>query len=156
MLIIGKKKIQPIDLLSDKFLFGHRIELGKLIASGEDNNLIDGVMFALYEVKIRPIHYPIVYNHVKEVLEKLKVWTDKERALEYVPTPEEREAGINVISEKVKEFATIDAIATRMHISHNDALALPYSIVFLMLQKDLEQSKFERRLNKIYERKYKK
>jgi hypothetical protein len=97
-----------------------------------------------------------VYEYVKDVITKLNTWSEKEKALHYEPTAEEVRAGINQISEKLQEFATVDAIAKRMHISHDETLRLPYSTVYMMLLADLEHSKFERRLNKIYENKYKK
>jgi hypothetical protein len=154
-MLIDKKNIKTIDILSENFTFGQRIALNQISEYTKDFELIEGIIYALYEVKIKKSDYAKVYLHVREVLQKLSVWVEKEKLLKYEPTPEEIRAGINKISEKLGDFATVDAIAKRMHISHQNAIDLPYSTVFLMLLSDLEHTKFERRLNKIYEQKHK-
>ncbi|MDR2066109.1 MAG: hypothetical protein LBP85_10445 [Prevotellaceae bacterium] len=152
---INGKKITEIDILSERFTFGQRLEFNRLSELTYDHQIIEAVIYVLYEIKVKPEYYVSVYGHVKDVLTKLNIWNEKEKALQYEPTPEEIRAGINQISDKLKEFATVDAIAKRMHISHDDSLKLPYSTVYMMLLADFEHSKFERRLSKIYENKYK-
>ena len=152
---IGLKRLQPIDVRSDKFLLWHRLQLGELLNTQNEVAIFEGVVRILYGIGIKPKHYSRFYNHVKNVLDGLAFWVEKEKALKYEPTSEERQAGIDKIGKKVKEFGTIDAIARRMHISHDEALKLPYATVYLMLLNDLEQSKFERRLQKIYSKKHK-
>lgn len=152
---IGLKQVQLIDVRSDKFLLWHRLQLGEVLNSQNEVAIFEGVVRVLYNVNIKPKHYRRFYNHVKDLLNGLAFWIEKEKALKYEPTLEERQAGIDQIGKKVKEFGTIDAIARRMHINHNEALRLPYATVYLMLLNDLEQSKFERRLHNIYSKKHK-
>jgi hypothetical protein len=69
------------------------------------------------------------------------------KKLKYTPTAGEKAAGIDKLSV-FKEWGTIDEIAQRMKILHDDVLKLRYNDVFLMQWKDLEQRKFERRYHK--------
>ena len=144
-----------MDVRSDKFLLWHRLQLGELLNTQNEVAIFEGVVRILYNIHIQPKLYRRFYDHVKAVLDGLAFWVEKEKALKYEATPEEKQAGIDQIGKKVKEFGTIDAIARRMHISHDDALKLPYATVYLMLLNDLEQSKFERRLHKVYSKKQK-
>jgi hypothetical protein len=153
-MFIGFKHINLIDVSSEKFTFGQRIFLGK-IDTTSSHKIIEQVMSVLYGVKVKPWQYKSVYAHILDVLNKLNKWSEIEKALNYEPTAEEKQAGIKQITDKLQDFATVDAIAKRMHISHDNAMKLPYAIVFQMLQSDLEHSKFERRLSKVYEQKYK-
>ena len=152
---VGLKRIQLTDVRTDKFLLWHRLQLGELLNTQNEVAIFEGIVRVLYGIHIQPKHYHRFYNHVKDVVDGLAFWMEKEKALCYEPTPEERQAGIGEIGKRVKEFGTIDAIARRMHISHDDALKLPYATVYLMLLNDLEQSKFERRLQKVYSKKQK-
>lgn len=152
---VGLKRIQLTDVRSDKFLLWHRLQLGELLNTQNEVAIFEGIVRILYGIHIQPKHYRRFYHHVKEVIDGLAFWMEKEKALKYQPTPEERQAGIEELGKRVKEFATVDAIARRMHISHDDALKLPYATVYLMLLNDLEQSKFERRLQKVYSKKVK-
>lgn len=144
-----------MDVRSDKLLLWHRLQLGELLNVQNEAAIFEGIVRILYRISIKPKHYRRFYYHVKDVLGGLAFWVEKEKALKYEPTPEERQAGIDQIGKSVKEFGTVDAIARRMHISHDDALKLPYATVYLMLLNDLEQSKFERRLHKVYSKKHK-
>ncbi len=152
---IGLKRVHPLDVRSDKFLLWHRLQLGEVLNTQNEVAIFEGIIRVLYRINIKPKHYRRFYYHVKDVLSGLAFWVEKEKALKYEPTPEERQAGIDQIGRKVKEFGTIDAIARRMHISHDEALKLPYATVYLMLLNDLEQSKFERRLHNVYRKKHK-
>lgn len=71
----------------------------------------------------------------------------------YNPTPEEKRAGIDKLSYGV--FGTMDQIAQRMHISHDEVENLPEIRVFAMLKKDFETAMYQRRLQKEYNRKHK-
>ena len=147
--------MMPLDVRSDKFLLWHRLQLGEALSLQSEAAIFEGVIRVLYAVNISPKHYRRFYNHVKDVLDGLAFWVEKEKALKYEPSQEERQAGIDQLGKKVKEFGTVDAIARRMHISHDDALKLPYATVYLMLLNDLEQSKFEKRLHNVYSKKHK-
>ena len=72
----------------------------------------------------------------------------EQKHLDYKPEKDEISAGIDKLSQ-FKEWGVIDTIAQRMHILHDAVTELRYNDVFLMLWKDLEQSKFEKRLMKI-------
>lgn len=147
------RTLRPIDVLSDAFLFGHRLAIGKLVAGFDELALFKGTIEALHDFTPQTKHFGKLYPYVVYVLDGIRQWAEREKQLHYEPTAEEKQAGIAELSKKLKEFSTIDAIAKRMGISHDDALQLPYATVYMMLLKDLEQSKFERRLQKVYERK---
>lgn len=147
--------IQPMDLFGEHFTLGHRLALGNAVQSQKEYEILKDMISALHEVKIKPRHIKRMIKYFREILEKLEKWIEREKQLQYDPTPEEVQAGYNEIGKKLKDFSVVDAIALRMGISHDDALQLPYTTVYMMLLKDLEQSKFERRLQKVYERKHK-
>lgn len=149
------KTIRPIDLLSENFTFGQRLALANAIRSESPFEIMQQVFKVMHNVAIKPRDVKKLFNYFQDILEKLEKWCEREKVLNYEPSAEEKQAGIKQLGEILKEFGQIDAIATRMHISHDAVLQLPYTTVFMILRKDLEQSKFERRLNKVYERKWK-
>lgn len=143
-----------MSLMDEAFTFGHRIALGQLVESGvDDYELMRKTMELLHQHKLRRREIRKLLDYFEAVLVQLKDWSVKEQSLQYEPTPEERQAGLLELGKQLKEFSTVDAIATRLHISHDDALRLPYGTVYMMLLKDSELHKFERRLHKIHERK---
>ena len=149
------KSLKPIDLLSERFTFGHRLALVSAVQNESPFEVMRLCIEVLHNIKVKPRHIRKLFNYFQDVLEKLYQWCEREKLLHYEPTAEEKQAGIKELGDILKEFGQVDAIATRMHISHDEALQLPYSTVFMILRKDLEQSKFERRLQKVYERKWK-
>lgn len=149
------KKIQPVDLFTERFTFGHRLALGTALQQKSPYDIMQQIMSVLHGITIQPRHVRRLYNYFQDILEKLEKWCEREKLLHYEPSAEEKQAGIKQLGEILKEFGQVDSLAVRMHISHDDVLKLPYSTVFMILRKDLEQSKFERRLHKVYERKWK-
>lgn len=150
------RRIKIKDLSGSNMKFGERISIGLAFEEETDSTRLKEVVRRLYGVDLKAKHFKYFTSHLKDIGELLAQWISKEKTIKYTPTPEETEAGISSIGEKLQHFSTIDAIAKRMTISHNQALEIDYSVVFLMLQSDLEQAMFNRRLHKVYSAKAKK
>ena len=71
------------------------------------------------------------------------------------PTPEEAEAGADQIGKDVGTFATIDYIAKRCSISHDQAAEMSWRRVYAMMVLDRDNELFRRRLQKVYQNKNK-
>lgn len=138
----------------ERFLFWHRINLGHLVDQKDELFLFKNSFKLLYDYDITPADYYTYFNVYEKVVRGIEYWLDKEKELKYEPTSEEKKAGIEDISKKLKEFSTIDAIALRMHISHDDVLKIPYATVYLMLLNDMEVFKYQKRLTKIQQQKH--
>jgi hypothetical protein len=147
------KSIKPIDILGGEFSFGQRLAIAEALQKNKTFDVFKNCIKALHNIKPAKRHVKKLYNYFSDILLKTKVWVEREKTLKYQPSPEEKQAGISNLNDMLKEFGQIDAIAVRMRIKHDEVLQMPYSTVFMIMRKDLEQAKFERRLQKIYEQK---
>jgi len=87
---------------------------------------------------------PIVATFWKE----LKELDARDMMLNYVPTSEEVQAGIDKLT-KLGIFATLDNLSQRERKDRKEILKMPYSEVFAVLLKDKETNDFNSRLQKI-------
>lgn len=94
-------------------------------------------------------HY--IKEDFEDMLEGLKIWIDSEAEyLHYEPTPEEISAGINQLK---CPLSTAVSIGKDFGLMPNDVLERPYSEIFTILWSNNENAKFEKKLQKIMNRK---
>lgn len=69
------------------------------------------------------------------------------------PTAEERQAGVEEIGRSVGSFATIDHLARRCGLTHDQAFELKWKRVLAMYMLDRDAELFRRRLTEVYRKK---
>ncbi len=146
-----------IDIRAGKMTFGQRIELGKIFQSEESEvSKFELVFECLHEYRPDVKDYKKLFGYFEEIIEGVRFWIEHETALlKYEPTSEELSAGVKELSQRIGEFGTIKALAKNYSKDPDEILAWEYAKVFGILYTDLEESKYQRRYNKIMERKYK-
>jgi hypothetical protein len=145
-----------IDVKGGKLTYGQRIELGKIFEKSTDEIfLFKGIFSVLhgYSPKIREFKKLLPY--FESIIEGLEHWLEAEKALNYEPSTEEKQAGIIELGKKIGEFGTIKALAKNYGKEPDEILKWEYGKVFGILYTDLEEFKFQKRYNEVIERKYK-
>lgn len=89
-------------------------------------------------------------NFVKSELERINRLLASARV---EPTAEERQAGVEEIGREVGSFATIDHLAKRCGITHDQAFELKWKRVLAMYMLDRDSELFRRRLTEVYRNK---
>ena len=149
--------LSKIDIKSGKLSYGQRIELGKIFqADANDVEKFNKTFECLHQYTPKVADYKTLIDYFKEIIDGVHFWIEREKLLKYDPTPEETQAGIVSFCEKVGEFATIKSIAKTYGKDPDEIMDWEYGKVFGILYTDMEESKFQKRLNKVFERKYKK
>ena len=150
-------KLEKIDIKAGKMTFGQRIELGKIFqGEGSDVEKFNQTFKCLhgFQPKVKEFKELIAYFH--EILEGIRFWIEQEgHLLKYEPTAEELSAGIRQLSARIGEFGTIKALAKTYGRDPDEILQWEYSKVFGILYTDLEEHKYQKRFNKLTEKKYK-
>ena len=140
--------IEKIDISAGKFTYAQRIELGKIltnIATHEIEKLKQTIRCLHgFELMITPDNAVFYADYFEEILEGVLSWIEKEKMLQYKPTPEEVKAGIKDLSEKIGDFGTIKALAKEYNRDPDEILQWEYGKVFGILYTDYEQYKFQK------------
>lgn len=150
--ISWRRTVRKMDILGGDFLYKHRLALGKL-AQEDELAFFEGAVSELHGFTPKPMHYPKLAAYLQEIISGLNTWVEREKQLHYEPTSEERQAGIAELGRKLGEFSTIDTLSQRQRIPHDAVLEMDYITVYMMLLKDLELGKLERRIANVYEKK---
>ena len=142
-----------LDLLQESF--GTRIELGKLFEKSATDPIAcyKGVMRIFGKSdRLTRSGYKFFY----EVVQSMERLARQEKImLKNEPTAEERSAGITDYLKNVGEMATIKSLAKQYSKDTDEILQWKYGKVFGILYADLEESKFQRRYDKVIEQKMK-
>ena len=147
-----------VDIKGGKLTFAQRIELGEIFGNGElsEAEKFERAIKCICGKKPTPKQYGQYVNNFRAIVEGLQYWCEAEaRMLHSEPTAEERSAGIEEYSKSIGVFGTVKAIAKTFGQDPDDVLQWEYGKVFSILYTDLEDYKYQRRLNKVIERKYK-
>jgi len=147
-----------IDIRGGKMTFGQRIDLGKLFQSGASEvEKFERAFEILHKKRPNHLQYTVLMKYFYQIIDGLTFWAQQEAAmLHYEPTEEEVRAGIKEYSEKVGELGTVKSLAKTYSTDPDVILSWEYGKVFGLLFADLEEAKFQRRLNKVIEQKYNK
>lgn len=134
--------------------FGQRIELGKAFEQ------IDKEPVECYKTVMRIFGRKERmsrdgYSFFVQVADALADLARKERRmLSNEPTAEEKSAGISEYLKNVGEMATVKSIAKAYSRDPDEVLQWKYGKVFGIMYADLEESKFQKRYEKVIENKY--
>ena len=153
MLRIGKIRIGKLDWEGRDFTYGQRIELGEIFGEkdrSEYSKLCDAFK-CLYGCDRRILPMKLRIRVFDGILKGLKGWIDREqKMLSYTPSGEELSAGIRELSAKVGSMSTIKSMAKTYSVDPDRILEWPYGKVFGILYTDLEERKYEKKLQKVY------
>ena len=147
-----------VDIKGGKLTFAQRIELGEIFGDGElpEAEKLERAIKCICGKKPTPKQYGQYLHKFKVIVEGLQYWCEAEaKMLHCEPTAEERSAGIEEYSKNIGVFGTVKAIAKTFRQDPDTVLQWEYGKVFSILYTDLEDYKYQRRLNKVIERKYK-
>lgn len=145
-------KLHRIDFDGADFTYGQRIALGEIFSS-TDTTEYDRMKKAFRELHGFSARWLPVGARTKaftRIAEGLTAWVEKERELlKYDPTPDELNAGIKELGEKVGSMSTIKALAKAYGKDPDEVVGWEYSKVFGILWTDLEERKYETKLMKL-------
>ncbi len=143
----------------ERFSYGQRIELGKLFADDEatDVDKFKGAFRICYDYEVRAVEFKTLMPIFESIANGLKYWLEAENAmLASEPSADEVAAGCREYAQKVGELGQVVSIAKDFSILPNDLLKRPYSEIFGIMVADHERAKFEKRLNEVMTKKWRK
>ena len=148
-------KREKINVKEGDLSFGQRINIGKILTNEaiEEMDKLKQVWKCLYgvDLKLTSTNTKKMLLEFEEVIDGIIFWIKKEtELLKYNPTPEEQRAGINDLSSKIGEFGTVKAIAKAYSRDPDEVLKWKYGKVFGILYTDLEEHRFQVKLQKQY------
>lgn len=143
--------LHKINFEGSDFTYGSRIALGEIFGQ-EDISEYQKFKAAFRELhgfsaRLLPVRRRVkAFGHI---IDGLKAWIDKEQQLlQYTPSSDELAAGVKELGEKVGNMATIKALAKAYSKDPDEILEWDYAKVFGILYTDLEERKYEKKLNK--------
>lgn len=146
-----KLVLHKINFESADFTYGDRIAMSEIFGN-EDLTEYAQMKAAFKELhgfsaRLLPLNARI--RAFKRIISGLQSWIDKEKQLlDYQPSADEIAAGVKELGEKVGAMSTIKALAKAYSKDPDDVLKWDYAKVFGILYTDLEERKFETKLNK--------
>lgn len=154
---IDEVLLNKIDIKAGNCSFGQYIGLKKLIRSATDEvEIVEGLFKELHNYNIKPSEYLKAVPYINEISDAMLYWQEQENALlNYEPTQEEKNAGIEQLSKNIGELATIKALAKDYSQDPDYILEnWKWGKVFGILYSDLETYKYQERYRKAFEKKY--
>jgi hypothetical protein len=153
----ASKNIIHIDVKAGELTFGQRIELGKLFQAGlSPSATFEKVFEVLHQITPKSSSYAKLMPYFEKIINGLMFWFEQEKLLDYKPTSEEIQAGIRELSEVIGEFGTVKALAKAYGRDPDEILQWQYGKIFGILFTDMKEAEYQKRYEKIIERKYKK
>lgn len=143
------------DIKGGDFTWGERIQLGKILADKDAPEMTKALnIIECLHGKDHPPIYTLA-DYIEEIAEGLAFWVQQEQTLYLEHSAEEMEAGYKQFSEAVGEMASIINVAKCYGKCPDEVLEWKYPTVFMHLKVEVESEKFNRRLQKVYEKKQK-
>lgn len=156
-------RFKEIDIKkADELTFGQYIDLKNILSkiddSTKDRDLIKDIVRALYKKDTTMNDYmdKKLIKYIGKVIEGITYWAELEnKELTYKPSEEEKRAGIIELNDKVGYLGTVKVLAKNYYLDPDLILSWSWSKVFGILKTDLEEFRYQERLNKIMQEKYK-
>lgn len=133
--------------------YGQRIELSEAKTLYDMIILSDKVMNgAKSEEHTLKKSFVNVYPLAVSVIHSLEQMAKRDAdTFNYTPTPEEVKAGFYNLNHGI--FGTIDKLAQRLRVKHDEILAMQELTIYTILKIDFENSMYQRRLQKVIQEK---
>lgn len=141
-----------LDIEGGDFTYGNRIALGQIF---QDDSVsaykrLKSAFRELYGYSARLLPLRARVRRFTAISRGVTAWIKKEQALlHYEPTADELAAGLEDFSKRVGDINTPNALARKYGCDPEVILGWSYAKVFGILWSDLEDAKYQRKLNKI-------
>lgn len=149
--------IQRVDIKAGELKYWQRIELGRILTSKEldDAQRFLKTIECMVERELEINEYVEAMEYFQEIVEGVALWIKRENSeLQYTPTSQELQAGIEELSREVGDFGTANELAKNYGKTPEEVLDWEYHVVFAILRDDAKKNKYRTRLTKIMNGKY--
>ncbi len=154
----GKYTLGDFDMEGPEFTYERRIRLGEIFSDTRENayKRLAEAFRELYGYKCTLLPIKARTRRLNAILDDFKAWLKKEaETLAYTPTADEEAAGLKTFSRAVGPLGTIHALAERFGKDPDEVLRWDYGKVYGILFTDLERVKYQRRLDRVTNDRYK-
>lgn len=144
-------RLREWNYVEGEFSYGQRISVGQIFTD-EGRNEYKRMRDAYrelygYPVRLLPPHWRV--RRLDRMLAGLQKLVELERVLlDYKPSAEEERAGIKDYAKRIGDMGTLKALAKAYAQDPDEVLKWKYGKVFGILQTDLEEYKYQTRLQK--------
>lgn len=163
---------EQINVSDGKISYGDMVTLGRILdAESARAEKGEGDEVETIKALIRTLHpgaQPSINAtnavYAAAIARGVRFWREQENLkLKYKPSDEEKQAGYEALAEVTGPTGVAITIAEKFGVAAGPGNKVgpdavfdwPYAVVFKVLHTDLERSKFQKRLNEIYEKKRK-
>lgn len=149
--------IERVDIKAGELKYWQRIELGRILTSTEldDTQRFLKAIECMVERELEISEYVEAMEYFQEIVAGITLWVERENSeLQYTPTTQELQAGIEELSKEVGDFGTANELAKNYGKTPEEVLDWEYHVVFAILRDDAKKNKYRTRLTKIMNGKY--
>lgn len=149
--------IQKVDIKAGELKYWQRIELGRILTSKEfdDTQRFLKAIDCMVERELEINEYVEAMEYFQEIIAGITLWIERENSeLQYTPTTQELQAGIEELSKEVGDFGTANELAKNYGKTPEEVLDWEYHVVFAILRDDAKKNRYRTRLTKIMNGKY--
>lgn len=149
--------IQRVDIKAGELKYWQRIELGRILTSKEfdDTQRFLKAIDCMVERELEINEYVEAMEYFQEIIAGITLWIKRENSeLQYTPTTQELQAGIEELSKEVGDFGTANELAKNYGKTPEEVLDWEYHVVFAILRDDAKKNRYRTRLTKIMNGKY--
>lgn len=149
--------IKRVDIKAGELKYWQRIELGRILTSKEldDAQRFLKTMECMVERGLEVNEYVEAMAYFQEIVAGITLWIERENAeLQYMPTNEELQAGIEELAKDVGDFGTANELAKNYGKTPEEVLDWEYHVVFAILRDDAKKNRYRTRLTKIINGKF--
>lgn len=149
--------IQRVDIKAGELKYWQRIELGRILTSKEfdDSQRFLKAIDCMVERELEINEYVEAMEYFQEIIAGITLWIKRENSeLQYTPTTQELQAGIEELSKEVGDFGTANELAKNYGKTPEEVLDWEYHVVFAILRDDAKKNRYRTRLTKIMNGKY--
>ena len=144
-------RLREWNYVEGEFTYGQRIAIGQIFTdeSRSEYERMRDAYKELYGYPVRLLPPRVRVKRLDNMVAGLQQLVDLERVmLDYKPTSEEERAGIKDYAQRVGDMGTLKALAKAYAQDPDVVLTWKYGKVFGILQTDLEEYKYQTRLQK--------
>lgn len=149
--------IERVDIKAGELKYWQRIELGRILTSTEldDTQRFLKAIECMVERELEISEYVEAMEYFQEIVAGITLWVERENSeLQYTPTTQELQAGIEELSKEVGDFGTANELAKNYGKTPEEVLDWEYHVVFAILRDDAKKNRYRTRLTKIMNGKY--
>ena len=150
-------KLGTVNITDGEFTYGNRIVLADIFKdeNKSDYQKMKEAFREIYGYSCRWLPRRKRYRALIGIVDGFSEWIKREKmVLDYKPTQDQLNAGIEKYAQAVGAMSTVHAIAERFSTDPDVVLKWDYAKVFGVLFVDLERYKYQERERKVIDAKY--